>query len=85
MSDMPDVIYVRNCNSINGKLPVSTEPSVVFSETKYTRTDLAQSMADALEGLYNAVTDIRGIDMNTYAETELTKARSALANYRKGE
>lgn len=51
----------------------------------YIQKDIAQSLADALEGLYSAVTDIRGIDMNTYAETELTQARAALANYRKGE
>lgn len=49
-------------------------------ESKY--RDLAQSLADALDGLYNAVTDIRGIDMDAYAEKELAQARSVLANYR---
>ena len=44
MTEMPERIYVRNCNKVNGCLPVSDEPSSIFVEKKYIRADRYESL-----------------------------------------
>jgi hypothetical protein len=39
MSKMPDEIYIRDCNIVNGCLPVSFEPSAAFKNARYIRAD----------------------------------------------
>jgi hypothetical protein len=74
--DMPDKIWMNESAS-----KCCIEQSHL---TQYTRADLAQSLADALEGCYFLLKAHTGPD-NVMAVATLEKTQAALANYRKGE
>lgn len=82
--DMPDKIYL---NDVDGDGVVdnfvwSTEKQI-GNKTQYTRTDLTQSLADALEGLLER--EWQDDEGDVTLESARLQARAALANYRKGE
>jgi len=77
-----DQLWVYNRS---GKLEVRTE-SIVVGNVQYTRTDIAQSLADALGRLYNACLDDASPANYPHPKgCPLDVAEAALANYRKGE
>lgn len=54
-------------------------------KTTYVRQDLAQSLADALEGMVREFEKIATVVKPLHNAEELEQAKAALANYRKGE
>lgn len=84
MMDMPDKIYAKETGVefYDGFGMWNRNP--VCDHIGYTRTDLAQSLADALlecVGLVRVYTS----DDDAIAKHAINNARAALANYRKGE
>lgn len=50
-SEMPETLYIRKANFVNGAIPASTTPSKVFEDIKYIRADLAQSVDKPVKGI----------------------------------
>ena len=98
--DMPDKIYLQVGYGDEGSHTWSAEKTDWEHEIQYTRTDLAQSLADALEGgptygpdflewiadrLVNVYGESDNVDFVLSLRLRAKQHRAALANYRKGE
>lgn len=80
--DMPDKLYLGpECVKINDKAYLACWLNQHEGYKAYTRTDIAQSLADALELLIH---ESMASDFNEHWDS-YKDAIAALANYRKGE
>lgn len=78
--DMPDKLYLGpECVKINDKAYLACWLNQHEGYKAYTRTDIAQSLADALEVCVPHMHKL----LNAQAKADYSVVRDALANYRK--
>jgi hypothetical protein len=87
---MPETIYVRNCNIVNGELPCTVKQNTVFESVTYIRADTCPSREE-LEKVDDFLQRIQTISAHMQSKRSLdlnklsTEAREILEKYTGGK